>query len=471
MVNKSTPIYDGITEFKSAKIRSFHAPGHKGTLKFEGIYELDVMTREGHDTSFFLRGMQQCADIFGALRSFYITGGVKNGVLAMLKTVCNAGDKIIVDRNCAKYVYDAIVFLGLNPVYVKPQYMHQFGFTGGMSPDVIARVAEENPDAKAVIISSPNSFGVISDIRAIAEAVHVRGMMLLNDESNGAHLNFSKNLPNCSVRTGADICVQGLYNTLGSLFGTAVMHVCSDRVNCKVLSDNLALFEPEIPSASLYASIESAVVNATEFEKRYEKILDAVEVSRNQVNSGGKIYWFGTDFNDSCGIYDIDKTKILINFSKVNFTGFEIADILKNEYGIEVDIANDKNIVCTVTPYSRLSDIKKLEKAVRAIVRGIRFEHAEIVSLNTQAENYVGMIPRDAAQGDTEYISIAFAQGRISAGVISRSLTGRILIAPGEEIMAENIREMSEFLNNDELLSGVNEEYEILVVADESQKS
>lgn len=461
---KSTPIYDGITEFKSHKVKSFHAPGHKGMLKFEGIYELDVMTPEGHDTSFFLRGMQECADIFGALRSFYITGGVKNGILAMLRAVCKAGDKIIVDRNCSRYVYDAIILLGLNPVYVKPQYMHQFGFTGGMSPDAIAKVTDENPDAKAVIISSPNGYGVISDIRSIAEIVHIKGMMLLNDESNGAHLNFSKHLPNSSVATGADMCVQSLYNTLGSLFGTAVLHVCSDRINCKMISDTLSFFEPEIPSATLYAAIESAVVNATEFEKRYEKILDRVEVSRNQVNSGGKIYWFGTDFNDSCGIYDIDKTKILINFSKVNYTGFEIADILKNEYGIEVDIANDKNIVCTVTPYTNLSDIKKLEKAVRAIVRGIKFEHAEIVSLNTEAENYVGMIPRDAIEGETEYISIAFAEGRISAGVISRKLTGRILIAPGEEIRAENIKEMSEFLNKDEILVGVNEEYEILVV-------
>ncbi len=470
-MNKSTPIYDGITEFKSNKIRSFHAPGHKGTLKFEGIYELDVMTPEGHDTSFFLKGMQECADIFGALRSFYITGGVKNGILAMLKAVCSAGDKIIVDRNCSRYVYDAIVLLGLNPVYVKPEYMYQFGFTGGMSPDAVAKAADANPDAKAVIISSPNAYGVISDVRSIAEVVHIKGMMILNDESNGAHLNFSKNLPNCSVVTGADICVQSLYNTLGSLFGTAVLHVCSDRINCKEISDTLSFFEPEIPSATLYAAIESAVVNATEFERRYEKILDAVEVSRNQVNSGGKIYWFGTDFNDSCGIYDIDKTKILINFSKVNFTGFEIADILKNEYGIEVDIANDKNIVCTVTPYSNLSDIKKLEKAVRAIVRGIKFEHTEITSLNTEAENYVGMIPRDAVEGNTEYVSIAFAEGRISAGVIARALTGRILIAPGEEIKAENVREMSEFLNKDEKLSGVNEEYEILVVTEENMQS
>ncbi len=470
-MNKSTPIYDGITEFKSNKIRSFHAPGHKGTLKFEGIYELDVMTPEGHDTSFFLKGMQECADIFGALRSFYITGGVKNGILAMLKSVAKSGEKIIVDRNCPKYVYDAIVMLGLNPVYIKPEYMHQFGFTGGISPYKVRAAVDEHADAKAVIISSPNAYGVISDIPGIADAVHSKGMMLINDESNGAHLNFSKNLPNCSVRTGADMCVHSLYNTLGSLFGTAVVHVCSDRVNCKELSDNIAFFEPEIPSASLYAAIESAVVNATEFGKRYEKILDAVEVSRNQVNSGGKLYWFGTDFNDTCGIYDIDKTKILINFSKVNFAGFEIADILRNEYGIEVDIANDKNIVCTVTPYSNLSDVKKLEKAVRAIVRGLKFEHTEIAALNTEADNYVGMIPRDAVEGETEYISIAFAEGRISAGIISRSLTGRILIAPGEEIRAENVKEMSEFLNKDEKLDGVNEEYEILVVTEKNEHS
>ncbi len=463
-MNKSTPIYDGITEYKSNKVRSFHAPGHKGMLKFEGIYELDVVTPEGSGTPYFMRGMQECADLFGALRSFYITGGIKNGIYAMLKTVCKSGDKIIVDRNCQRYVYDAIAFLGLNPVYIKPEYMYQFGFTGGMSPDAINKITNEHPDAKAVLITSPNSYGVISDIRSIAEVVHGKGMMLLNDETNGAHLSFSKNLPNCSVVTGADICVQGLYKTLGSLCGTGVMHVCSDRVNCKDLQDNLSLFEPEVTSATLHAAVESAVVNATEFEKRYEKILDAVEVSRNQVNSGGKIYWFGTDFNDSCGIYDIDKTKILINFSKVNFTGFEIADILKNEYGIEVDVANDKNIVCTVTPYNRISDVKKLEKAVRAIVRGIKFEHSEIVSLNTEAENHVGMTPRDALESDICRVSIAFSEGRISAGIISRSLTGRILIAPGEEIRAENVKEMSEYLNKDEKLDGVNEEYEILVV-------
>ena len=49
---------------------------------------------------------------------------------------------------------------------------------------------EENPDIKAVVITSPTYDGVVSDIRSIADIVHRRGGVLIVDEAHGAHFGF-----------------------------------------------------------------------------------------------------------------------------------------------------------------------------------------------------------------------------------------------------------------------------------------
>lgn len=56
--------------------------------------------------------------------------------------------------------------------------------------------------------------GVVSDIRAIAEAVHEFGIPLIVDEAHGAHFGFHPYFPENANQQGADVVIHSVHKTL-----------------------------------------------------------------------------------------------------------------------------------------------------------------------------------------------------------------------------------------------------------------
>ena len=91
------------------------------------------------------------------------------------------------------------------------------GLVGGISPETVERGLAACPEAKAVFVVSPTYYGLCSDLRAIGEICHRKGVMLLVDEAHGAHLSFSPRLPEGALAQGADLCSQSIHKVTGSL--------------------------------------------------------------------------------------------------------------------------------------------------------------------------------------------------------------------------------------------------------------
>ena len=72
---------------------------------------------------------------------------------------------------------------------------------------------------------SPTYDGVVSDVEAISEAVHEKGIPLIVDEAHGAHFGFHPYFPENANRSGADIVIHSLHKTLPSLTQTALLHM------------------------------------------------------------------------------------------------------------------------------------------------------------------------------------------------------------------------------------------------------
>ena len=117
-------------------------------------------------------------------------------------------------RNSHKSVYNALRLVRGEPVYVYPGMIPEYGIQGAIDPGEIALALDENPDAKTVILPSPNYYGVCSDISAIAEEVHRRGGILIVDQAHGAHLKFFSpdyGLPGAAEDMGADIVINSTH--------------------------------------------------------------------------------------------------------------------------------------------------------------------------------------------------------------------------------------------------------------------
>lgn len=171
-------LYKNLIEYSNSDYYPFHMPGHKRNIE-DGVspFSYDITEIDGFDNLHNPQGilkiaMEEAADFYGTDKTYYLVNGSTCGLLSAICGVTSRGDKILVARNCHKAVYNAIYLNELTPVYINPEYIEMYGINGGISPEAVQYGLAENPDIKAVIITSPTYEGVVSDVQRIAEIVH-----------------------------------------------------------------------------------------------------------------------------------------------------------------------------------------------------------------------------------------------------------------------------------------------------------
>jgi lysine decarboxylase len=227
--------YSGLTKFLLRHVAispiSFHMPGHKGRAIYEkygyedfmnSFVDCDITEIPGADNLFQMESViKEVADkyveLYGVKASYPLINGTSGGLIAGVLASVKKGGKLIMARNCHKSVFNALMLGDISPVYAYPSMIEEYGISGAIKPEEIERCLEENPDAEAVILPSPNYYGICSDIEAIAEVVHRHNKVLIVDQAHGAHLKFIKNMPKAAEDCGADIIVNSTHKTLASL--------------------------------------------------------------------------------------------------------------------------------------------------------------------------------------------------------------------------------------------------------------
>ena len=466
----SLPINNGIKKYADKGRISFAMPGHKGKRKSDinNLFRLDVTELDDTDnllcpSSYIRESEQKLSEIYGTVSSHYLLGGSSCGIYTMLSLAVSEGDKVITDRFCHKSVINAIILCGAVPVYVTPERNGQFGFTGGVLAYDIECAVKAHPDAKAVIITSPTYYGTVSDIYSISDIVHQAGMLFLVDEAHGAHFHASSLLPESAVKNGADMVVQSIHKTLGAFSGGALLHINNHSIDYLRLQNALAMYQTSSPSYACLCVLEEAVADTLKMEGKYRELIGVIDKCKNKVNALGKAYWVGEELVGNCGIFAMDKTRIVINFSKLSITGYGAAEILRNRYNIEVEMADSNNIVCIATPYNTKADITALAKAVIGMVKNMQ-------TTNHRTENYayfapeIVTTPRKAHFSPWETVDMSEAVGRVCAVTVCKYPPGIPLLVPGERIYAEHIKAITATEEIGGNITGIREDHRIDVV-------
>ena len=191
-------IYDKLKDYSDSDYYGFHMPGHKRNLdmlKSTVPYKIDITEIEGFDDLHHAEGILKeaqirAARIYHADETHFLINGSTVGILSAIAGVTKKGDTILVARNCHKSVYHAIYMNELNPVYLYPEFNHCAQLNTEVSVDDVREALDKYPSIRAVVIVSPTYDGVVSDVEAIAEAVHEKGIPLIVDEAHGAHFGF-----------------------------------------------------------------------------------------------------------------------------------------------------------------------------------------------------------------------------------------------------------------------------------------
>jgi len=214
--------YDSLAEFAAEKPLRLHMPGHKGKKlpmeEWDALAPLDFTelppTGDLYGGDDWLEDSQRLwAWDWGMNAAFYATGGSTQGIFTLFRLFTRPGDTVLVDRVSHKSVHHALALFDLQPVWLHRPWDAGCAVTGAMTPETLEAAFQSHPEARAVLVTSPTYYGVLSGLDALAEICHDHGAKLLVDGAHGAHLPL--------VLDGGQNCILG-YNPYQSADGVTI---------------------------------------------------------------------------------------------------------------------------------------------------------------------------------------------------------------------------------------------------------
>ena len=474
-----TPIVDFLVTHAKKNPISFHMPGHKGSdiykrFKFdpflESMMDCDITEIAGADNLFQAEGILKetqliYADLYDSKKSYLLINGTSGGIIAAILASVPKGKKLIMARNSHKSIFNSLALADIQPVYAYPELNKEFGISGEISPVEIKTLLEKNPDVEAVILPSPNYYGICSDIEEIAKITHSHGKILIVDQAHGAHLKMFnkfgvKGFPKSAEEAGADIVINSIHKTLASFTQSAILNLNSDRVSSDTLEDKLQSIESTSPSYLLMASLD---INAALLMEHGQELMNEWADNINLFyGEAGSI-----DYLDYIHkIPGMDWTKLNFGFGRANIRGNELEALLLKE-NIYIELFTGDLLMCMTGIGNTKSDISALIKALEEISKNVdplscaaasTTESKEEEGLSSFQRTEIFPIPKDKMR-----VPLLSAEGKICASSVIPYPPGIPLVCPGEKFTLELLHYIKELRDKKEKVIGVNEAGEVMV--------
>ena len=354
----STPLYDALKLHKSLNYSSFHTPGHKNNkIILEDLLDLDYTELPDTDSLFdasgpILKAEQNAAKIFGSKKTLFSAGGCTLCIQTMLRLAVPFGGKIICSRMIHKNAVNAMTLLDIEPVWLIPKRNSTTGFLDPIHPQQIENVLKSDPEVKAVYITSPDYYGIISDIKTISDICKKYNVPLLVDNAHGSHLGFiEENLH--PLKLGAAITADSAHKTLPVLTGGAFLHIADEKY-IPFAKSAMALFGSTSPSYPIMASLDLCCNwLKTNGKQEFLNVIRKVEKIKRTANQKGILMPSGT----------VDPTRISLNTKSIGLTGTACAEFFR-KFKIEPEYADNDFIVLIATPFNIDEDFLSLYNAI-----------------------------------------------------------------------------------------------------------
>jgi arginine/lysine/ornithine decarboxylase len=440
------PIYEALREYKSNRIVSFDVPGHKqgrATTQLTAFLGKDCMSVDVnsmkpldnlcHPTSVIKESMDLAAAAFGAAHAFFMVNGTSSAVQTMVMSVCKHGDKIIMPRNVHRSAINALILSGAKPIYVDPKMNSDLGISLGMTVEGVKKAIEEHPDAKAVLVNNPTYYGICSNLQEIVRIAHHAGMKVLVDEAHGTHFYFGENLPVNAMSAGADMAAVSMHKTGGSLTQSSLL-LLGEGVNHDYVRQIINLTQTTSASYLLMSSLDIARANlAINGKNIFRKVVDIVTYAREEINRLGGYYAFADEIVDGDAVYAFDTTKLSIHTRNIGLAGIEVYDLLRDDFGIQIEFGDIGNILAIISVGDRHQDIERLIAALAEIKRIYQKNPTGLYD-HEYIEPKVELTPQAAFYAPKVSLPLDRTEGCVCGEFVMCYPPGIPILAPGEKI-------------------------------------
>jgi len=432
------PLYDFLIEKAKKKGLRFHMPGHKGK-SFLGVSPELIDFTELSDTG----NLYSCADDpiraaetlaakdYGAESCLFCTGGSTLGIQSVLGALavkkCEPL-KILAARDAHMAFFNALALVGAEADFINCEYNATFDITCGISPELVENALKAR-NYDAFYCTSPNYYGALCDIEKIAEVCRRRGVPLIVDAAHGAHLAFlDKKLSPAFL--GADFTVISAHKTLPALGQAALVLAKAEKA--ADIRRAMRIFGTSSPSYAVMASTDLALS-----EMRVGKIHETATKTYEFIQYTNKCTAFCALTSEDLP-YGTDPCRLTVLAASAGISGYDLSARLEAEYGIEAEMADDRNVVFIFTISDGEREFSALKSALFEI--SAKLEKTEVAAgegLPSLPKRKLS--PREALFRESELVPLGKAEDRIVAEILAPYPPGIPVVAPGEKISRSHI--------------------------------
>ena len=298
----------------------------------------------------------------------------------------------------------------LKVVFAEPEFDSVNGYYTRLSQEALSGVLSLNPDAKAVVITSPTYEGRISDISC--------DIPLIIDAAHGAHLgiHYFPRYPKGSI------VISSLHKTLPALTQCAVMNVYEEKCIAKT-KRYLDIFETSSPSYVLMNSVSiccDIIENKKAlFKEYYDNLCDfrLIETEHLMLK------------------YSEDISKLVISSENTELSGTQLASLLREKYGIEAEMASVNYVVLMTSAGDEKEAFDRLKAALLEIDNDLEFRKA----LPFKKPPVISEALEISIDENADETPLEKAEGRTSNEFVFAYPPDIPIIVPGEVITKETL--------------------------------
>ncbi len=461
------PLFDTLQRYARGGIYPLHTPGHKNGRFADSDFTalvgprglaLDLPSMLATDNTFHPAGCVRdaqalAAELVGARESFFLAAGSTLGVATALLACVPPGLPVALPRNVHRSVVAGLVLSGARPRFLNHDVLPECGALGAPLEE-LARALDARPQVAAVLLTRPSYYGLAQDLSEHVALCRSRGVPLIVDEAHGAHFHFlPAGSPEPALAAGADVVIQSWHKTVGSLVGSAMLHVGRNSpVAPPQVRDALNLLQTTSPSYLLMASLDLVRRRmARDGTRLFAEAVDQARRLEQEIERlpGLQVLQPGND--SRMAGHSRDPLRLVVDVGGTGWTGYDVELHLRNDFRVEDEMSDSSNVVFILSPEDDPAALRQLVSGLKSVSdqprpATVRPSDEELIRLMQPSIPPLARLPRDAALGPKQRIALAVAAGEVCAEMVTFYPTGVPLLIPGEVITEEAIQACQQLL-------------------------
>ena len=261
-------------------------------------------------------------------------------------------------------------------------------------------------------------------------------LLALVDEAHGTHFYFSDDLPMSAMEAGADMASVSMHKSGGSLTQSSFL-LLGPNVNADYVRQVINLTQTTSGSYLLMVSLDMSRKNlALNGKEIFSKVRRLAHYAREEINQIGDYYAYCRELINGDSVYDFDVTKLSIFTLDVGLAGIEVYDLLRDEYGIQIEFGDIGNVLAYISVGDSEANIERLVGALSEIRRKFKKDRSGMLD-HEYINPEVVISPQAAFYGEKESLPLMQSVDRVCSEFVMCYPPGIPILAPGEKITKE----------------------------------